>query len=305
MPIRIEDLLQRGSASGASALQRVIAVRAALVPRSLRPAKPANLRAEAFLRPPRCGRSEGPRRANGTRYRRVPTVGMRSRASTRAQPNPVKLAAPSGDRPTMLDRIRNALGHKAAPAARAPTNQRRHSRRPVTLDALVYPLDFFCDIVVQNVSSTGFMSETDVELEVGETVHLTLDDKGYQTATVKWTDGRQFGALFETPLARVGAGDELDFGSSEDHRPRQRRIAMRVPARICFGRPVRPAIVRNLSQSGMLLEADASLLKGQHILVRLGDRPLIAGSIKWTEQGRIGVESVEPIGILSLVYSAD
>jgi hypothetical protein len=205
----------------------------------------------------------------------------------------------------MLDRIRSALGQKATPGARAAANQRRHPRRPVTLDALIYPIDFFCDVVVQNVSSTGFMSETDVELEVGETVHLTLDDKGYQTATVKWTDGRQFGASFETPLAREGAGDELDFGTSEDHRPRRRRIAMRVPARICLGRPVEPAIVRNLSQSGMLLEADAGLSKGQHILVRLGNRPLIAGTIKWCEQGRIGVESVEPIGILSLVYSAD
>lgn len=205
----------------------------------------------------------------------------------------------------MLNRIRSALGQKTNPDARAGVNQRRHPRRPVTLDALIYPIDFFCDIVIQNVSSAGFMSEADVELEVGETVHLTLDDKGYQTATVKWAEGRQFGASFEVPLARDGAGDELDFGSSERHRPRQRRIAMRVPARICLGRPVEPAIVRNLSQSGLLLEADPSLLKGQHILVRIGDRPLIAGNIKWSEGGRIGVESVEPIGILSLVYSGD
>jgi hypothetical protein len=149
------------------------------------------------------------------------------------------------------------------------------------------------------------MSETDVELEVGETVHLTLDDKGYQTATVKWTEGRQFGAAFETPLARDGAGDEIDFGTMENHRPRRRRTAMRVPARVCLGRPVQPALVRNLSQSGMLLEVDSGLVKGEHILVKLGSRPLIAGRVQWTEQGRIGVESAEPIGILSLVYAAD
>jgi len=205
----------------------------------------------------------------------------------------------------MLTRIRSALGQASKADAQGTADQRRHPRRPVTLDALIYPIDFFCDVIIQNVSSAGFMSETDVELEVGETVHLTLDDKGYQTATVKWTDGRQFGAAFETPLARDGAGDEIDFGTMENHRPRRRRTAMHVPARVCLGRPVQPALVRNLSQSGMLLEVDLGLVKGEHILVKLGNRPLIAGSVKWTEQGRIGVESAEPIGILSLVYSSD
>jgi hypothetical protein len=205
----------------------------------------------------------------------------------------------------MLKRIRSALGHAAKSDDQAAADQRRHPRRPVTMDALIYPIDFFCDVVIQNVSSAGFMSETDVELDVGEIVHLTLDDKGYQTATVKWTEGRQFGAFFEIPLARDGAGDEMDSGTSENHRPRQRRIAMQVPARVCLGRPVQPAVVRNLSQSGMLLEVDPGLLKGQRVLVKLGNRPLIAGSIKWTEQGRVGVASVEPIGILSLVYSTD
>jgi hypothetical protein len=205
----------------------------------------------------------------------------------------------------MLNKIRSALGQVARSADQAMADQRRHPRRQVALDALIYPIDFFCDVMIQNVSSAGFMSEADVELDMGETVHLTLDDKGYQTAVVQWTEGRQFGASFETPLARYGAGYEMDFGTGANHRPRQRRIALQVPARVCLGGPVQPAVVRNLSQSGMLLEIDAALLKGQHVLVKLGNRPLIAGSIKWTEEGRIGVESMEPIGILSLVYSSD
>lgn len=203
----------------------------------------------------------------------------------------------------MLNKIRVAFSERPRPNGFASINKRRHPRRAVFLDASIYAIDLFSDIVIQNVSTDGFMGEADVELNVGETVHLTLDNKAYQTGTVRWTDGHQFGVRFDTPLARMGAGDDIDFGTSEAHRPRARRATMNIPARLCLGRQPQAATVRNVSQSGMLLETDR-LGSGQHILVRLGDRPPIAAVVKWENSGMVGVETAEPVGILSLVYSS-
>jgi hypothetical protein len=195
-------------------------------------------------------------------------------------------------------------GRSNSPDASLADN-RRHPRRAVYLDAWVYPIDFLSDVVIQNVSTNGFMGEADVELTVGETLHLTLDDRAYQTGSVRWTDGRHFGVEFETHLARMSDGEDMDFGSSEDHRPRPRRAIMSIPAQLCLGRSGQPATVRNLSQSGMLLESESQLSAGQHVLVKLGDRSPVAAVVKWRSDQHIGVETAEPVGILSLVYSSD
>ena len=186
----------------------------------------------------------------------------------------------------------------------APADQRRHPRRPVLLDGSIYPIDFFSDVLIHNVSAAGFMGEADVELTVGETLHLTLDDKAFQTGTVRWTEGQLFGVAFDTPLARDGAGDEeVDYGTLPEHQPRARRSSLNIPARLNLGRPPQPATVKNMSQSGMLLETSAELQPGQHILIKLGDRSPVPAVVRWRKDEQIGVETAEPIGILSLMFS--
>ena len=205
----------------------------------------------------------------------------------------------------MFSMIRNALTERITPQDTGTAEQRRHARRAVLLDASIYPIDFFSDVVIHNVSSNGFMGEADVELSVDDVLHLSLDEKAYQTGTVRWTDGVHFGVSFACPLARTGAGDEIEVGTLEGQKPRARRSTLNIPGRLSLGRPPQPATVRNLSQSGMLLETDPGLVKGQQILVKLGDRSPVAGRVQWHDAGRIGVETAEPIGILSLVYSND
>lgn len=183
---------------------------------------------------------------------------------------------------------------------------RRYPRRAVLLDASIYVIDFYSDVVIHNVSANGFMGEADVELTVGETLHLTLDDKAFQTGTVRWTEGQTFGVSFDSPLARTGAGDDdLDYGTAPDHKPRPRRTPLNIPARLSLGRPSQPASVKNISHSGMLLETSADLQAGQYLLVKLGDRSPVAAVTRWCKDGHAGIETAEPVGILSLVYSSN
>ncbi len=204
----------------------------------------------------------------------------------------------------MFKKLRNVFMEQE-PEESAGAEQRRHARRAVVLDASIYPVDFFSDVVIHNVSASGFMGEADVELSVGETLHLSLDEKAYQTGTVRWTEGQKFGVSFESPLARTGAGDEFEVDHVNGLKPRAKRTTLNIPARLSLGRPPQPATVRNLSQSGMLLETDPGFPKGQQILVKLGDRSPVAARVQWHEDGHIGIETAEPIGILSLVYSGE
>ena len=187
----------------------------------------------------------------------------------------------------------------------ASANHRRHLRRDVLLDASIYAIDFFSDVRIHNVSANGFRGEADVGLTVDEILHLTLDDKAYQTGIVRWARGKNFGVEFDTPLARTGAGDEeIDYGLAPEHQMRAQRAILNIPARLNLGRPPQPATVKNLSRSGMLLETSASCPAGQHVLVKIGDRSPVSAITRWCKDDHIGVETAEPIGLLSLVYSS-
>lgn len=203
----------------------------------------------------------------------------------------------------MLSAIAKSL-FGPAPAEMEPDERRKHPRHIVVLDGWIYPIDFFSDVLIRNVSASGFMGEADVELTVGETLHLTLDDKAFQTGTVRWTEGQTFGVAFESPLTGSDATeDRTDAGADETHQRRAKRTTLNIPARLNLGRPPLPVTVENLSQFGMLLRTDAVLPPRQHLLVKLGDRSPVAAIVKWCSDDHIGVETPEPLGILSLMYA--
>lgn len=203
----------------------------------------------------------------------------------------------------MLKALKNTILSLAGVDAAAPDN-RKQPRRNVRLEASIYVVDVFSDIVIRNVSVNGFMGEADVMLEEGQTLHLSLDNKAFQTGTVRWAKGTRFGVEFDIPLAPAAAGDdEPDDGDSAEHRQRARRATLNIPARLNLSGAPFPANVKNLSQNGMLLETHANVTAGQHILVRLGSRTPIAAVARWSNNGQVGIETNEPIGILSFLYS--
>lgn len=71
------------------------------------------------------------------------------------------------------------------------------------------------------------------------------------------------------------------------------------PAHFVMGRPPRPAIIRNLSESGMLLDTGLGLRPGQDLIVRFGNIAPIYGHVRWSENGKIGFKTQLPISILT------
>ncbi|MGF7155222.1 helix-turn-helix domain-containing protein [Novosphingobium gossypii] len=55
-------------------------------------------------------------------------------------------------------------------------------------------------VVLHNFSETGVLLESDVDLEIGETLELDLPDAIHTRARVIWASGKLYGCAFETPI---------------------------------------------------------------------------------------------------------
>jgi len=205
----------------------------------------------------------------------------------------------------MLELLRARLAARSQAAVPEQSEQRRHRRHSVLMKATVYPIDLYRDAIINDASRTGLMGEADVELEVGQTVHVTLNEREHYTGTVRWTHGRQFGLDLRDELKLAGLSEQVDHGSAIGHGPRAERIRLSLPARLHTGQPPRPATVRNLSRTGMLLETEQGLLPGQQILIRVGAWGLISGRVQWSREGRIGIMTKVDVPILQMLYQED
>ncbi|MFC3579282.1 PilZ domain-containing protein [Sphingomonas hylomeconis] len=169
-------------------------------------------------------------------------------------------------------------------------------RKAVYLRATIYPIDVFADARIQDLSATGARGRADVELAIGQTLHLTLDERSYHTGQVKWTRNRNFG--FAVPHAAAIFGilpADMDHGSVEGHRPRSPRIKVDIAARLVGGRPPQPAIIRNISASGILLNTSPGISPGQHLVVQVDDAPTLYGRVQWSDAGRIGLKTQQTL----------
>ncbi len=83
-----------------------------------------------------------------------------------------------------------------------PSERRRFARHDVDLDARVRELGSTgIDARILNISSSGFMAQSDGRFEVGSRVWLMLPGRERANAVVKWTAGDKLGAEFAEPIS--------------------------------------------------------------------------------------------------------
>ena len=83
-----------------------------------------------------------------------------------------------------------------------PTDDRRRAvREPVEVDARLRELGTEgTEATVLNISTTGFMAETEGEFDVGARVWLILPGWERANAVVRWAEGKRIGAEFAEPI---------------------------------------------------------------------------------------------------------
>ena len=204
-------------------------------------------------------------------------------------------------REVLGSRLKRLFAGADTDMATSVVEQRRIAQRKITfIRATLYPIDFLCGVRIRDISATGLKGEAEFHLEAGQNLHITFDEQTYHAGVVKWARDWEFGLELANALRIFNGQTPLtDHGNREGHHPRAARIKINASAQFVTGRPPRPAIIRNLSDFGMLLDTGLGLKPGQDLIVRVGDVPPIYGRVQWSENGKIGFKAQHPICILT------
>lgn len=180
--------------------------------------------------------------------------------------------------------------------------KRRESRQRVLLRALLHSVDRQSNVLVTDLSSGGLRGTTDIELRVGQVVYISLDDFTHRAGTVRWIQENRFGVRFSRPLDIIPTSSVTDTGQLPDHQTRKPRIATSLIAKISICGWSCGAKIRNVSKSGMMVEADVPLAPNQQLLVHLSNGKILTANVRWVEGDRVGIELSSPVSILQFTY---
>lgn len=101
------------------------------------------------------------------------------------------------------------------------------------------------------------------------------------------------------PIGRSGSGT---FGATEDERRRNARsLALFWGATLRTHEWTGPAIVIEISSTGMRLRSQHTPARGSQIRVEFPGVLLIQGEVRWSDAGRLGVELREKINVIEVM----
>jgi hypothetical protein len=144
--------------------------------------------------------------------------------------------------------------------------------------------------MIRNISAGGVMAHVYSQLTPGQAVSIELKTSQPVSGRVVWTRGGNAGIQFDTSVdvAELLAAPQ---GVDNGWRPRTPRVeidrmaTLRVGARTCW------VHARDISQSGVKIEAEAddAPAAGEEVVITLeGFRPL-AGVVRWAANGACGI----------------
>jgi hypothetical protein len=154
--------------------------------------------------------------------------------------------------------------------------------------------------LIRNISAGGLMAHVYSTLTPGQRVTVELKTNQHVAGRVVWIRERNVGIQFDSAMdvAELLANPKvLDNG----WRPRTPRVEVDRMATLRWGADTTWAHVRDVSQSGVKLEAAEVPEAGKEIMVTLeGFRPL-PGIVRWSEADQCGIAFNQLIPFAELV----
>lgn len=201
-------------------------------------------------------------------------------------------------------------------------NQRAQSRDVLSAEEArlkVGRRTYVVDLV--NLSGGGAMIGTNVPLKLWQVVHLELGESGSVECAVRWLKGDRVGLEFahETQVGGEAAKrdamlletiernfPEIAEESADQHEQRgsQRRSGRRHPliwsGAIHFDHDTTNVRLRNVSDSGALVESARPFPEGAELLLDLGGAGQHFASVSWSRGDQVGLKFHEPFDIACL-----
>lgn len=170
-------------------------------------------------------------------------------------------------------------------------NERRREKRyqqrrrclTVTVNGYTIP------IVVRNISTWGGACQGLLGVEVGAQIELNFEDNCSVRGRVQWVQDDLCGIRFLTPISAAKL-----FFNQRSQAERARRVPVSRQAVVFLESTARRAIIRNVSESGMMLETFCQLRTGDTIDVVAG-KFQCKGLVRWSNGKNAGIELLAPL----------
>lgn len=153
----------------------------------------------------------------------------------------------------------------------------------VTIDGSTMP------VIIRNISTWGGSCIGLMGARVGARFILTFEGSGSVIGRVQWVQDDVCGMRFLTPI-----GADKVFYNQRSQAERARRVSVARPATVVADGVPRRAIIRNVSENGMMLETFCQLRAGQSIDIMAGEF-CSSGTVRWSSGKQAGVVLAAPL----------
>lgn len=150
--------------------------------------------------------------------------------------------------------------------------------------------------LVRNMSDDGMMLAADVEMNVGETLDISLSETVHLKGTIRWVEGGRCGVQLAEPID----AEETLHGLAAEHaseRHRAMRLPIDVKASVTMRNRSMPIDLVDISQHGAGFKYHCELLPGTPLEIWLpGIDAKRSALVRWSRGLRGGLWFTEPIG---------
>jgi hypothetical protein len=154
--------------------------------------------------------------------------------------------------------------------------------------------------LIRNISAGGVMAHVYSQMVPGQRVTVELKTSQPVTGRVVWTRGGNAGIQFDTVMD-VAELLTTPQDAGNDWRPRTPRVEVDRMATLRIGARTAWVHARDISQSGVKIEAESPPADGEEVVLTLeGFRPL-HGVVRWSAGGQCGISFNQLIPFSDLI----
>lgn len=181
-------------------------------------------------------------------------------------------------------------------------SKREENRQRVLLRAHIHVVHLQSELMVTDISRSGLRGTTELNLCVDQQAYVSLDTVTHVAGSIRWTQGRRFGMKFSKLLDDLPECAQIRHGPLPVVQARLPRPADPLKARLSLCNWSSTARIRNVSKTGMMVEAELPVIPGQQLLVHLSDGKIFDATVKWVEGDRAGIRLAAPAAILNRTF---
>jgi acylphosphatase len=153
---------------------------------------------------------------------------------------------------------------------------------------------------VRNLSASGMMLELHASFELDGTVVVTLSEDQQLHGKIRWRQDASVGVEFAEPIDIEAT---LKKPSTRKHGQIARvpRVQMKHPVTLKAGARTIDADICDISPTGICVRTDHIFEAGRKVRLMVPQMQDIAGTVRWYDDGRVGIAFAERLSIHNLM----